>query len=54
MNTYGTTTNMTNMERESNMLHIIIINYSLKTVLRKFKEQGKSAVTKELTKLHAV
>ena len=38
----------------SNMLHIIMKQYSLKTVLIKFQEQGEALVTKELIKLHVL
>ena len=41
-------------EWENHMLHIIIKQNALKTGLRKFKEQGEAAVTKELTQLYTL
>ena len=45
---------MTDEERENNMIHIIMPKYALETVLKKFREQGKASVTKELTQLHVL
>ena len=44
--------NMNEDERGSQIIHIIMIQYALKTGLSKFKEQGKAAFTKKLTHLH--
>ena len=36
------------------MLHQIMTQYTLKTGLRKFKERGKAAGTRELTQLYVL
>jgi hypothetical protein len=43
---------MTGEERDAEIFHLVMTQFTLKTGLKKFKERGETAVTNELTQLH--